>query len=184
MVSVSYQWMCSWSHFFSIIKMSALSGQCTKPFGCNEFTCHPMTGVRTVRELLLFQDKREEEETELSPSLDPLESWPRCSPPTNGHLCRSITSGPAHLTSKEKSQKQRHHKHKPHTASNDQDVGLSVALSKYRQGDWFLTAERHHLWRVPWDTSHPKKVFQSPTVPLRLMIFCLICLQVKTNSKF
>lgn len=74
------------------------------------------------------------------PTLDPPESRPLCSPPTNGHPCRSITSGPAHLTSKEKSQKHWHHQHKPHTASNDQDVGLSVALSRQRQGPSLLNA--------------------------------------------
>lgn len=31
--------------FFSIIKMSALpGGQCTEPFGCDEFPCHPWLG--------------------------------------------------------------------------------------------------------------------------------------------
>lgn len=167
--------------------MSALpGGQCTESFGCNEFPCHPWLGWGQWenRSSSRIKGKSRKQNYLPTPSLDPPGSRPLCSPPTNGQHCRSITSGPAHLTSKEKSQKSWHHQHKPHTASNDQDVGLSVALSRYRQGDWSLTAECHHLWRVPQDTSHPKKVFQSPTMSLHLMLFCLVCLQIKTNSKF
>lgn len=96
----------------------------------------PMAGVRTVRELVLFRIKGKKRKQKYPPFIDTPEFPQLFDLPTNIQSCRSITSGPAHLTSKEKCQKYWHHQHKTHAASNDQDVGLSVALPKYRQGDW------------------------------------------------
>lgn len=86
----------------------------------------PMAGVRTVRELVLFRIKGKKRKQKYPPFIDTPEFPQLFDLPTNIQSCRSITSGPAHLTSKEKCQKYWHHQHKTHAASNDQDVGLSV----------------------------------------------------------